>query len=220
MNKSTFDNRPMLLEQEGTVMRINFDVESVEQEFPSMDGGEPVAREVFLAHVVRVAIPLSAESVRSALMTAGFDDLKSEAVAREVMFVSGGSSNVELAKAMVIARIKAYDSSDAVNQFTYNGLSMWLNDAMRTKLSKRFDTDEQDGKDVTRVTYEGVSFDLPIATARVMLHQIESYATACFDKTNDHIAAVNALTTVEKVEAYDYTQGYPPKINFDTMSAD
>ena len=46
MKKSTFDGRPELLEQEGAVMRINFDVESVMEPIPSMDGGDQGEREV------------------------------------------------------------------------------------------------------------------------------------------------------------------------------
>ena len=68
MRKSTFDNRPELLEQEGAVMRINFDVESVMEPVPSMDGEQEGEREVFKAYVVRVPLPFSVESVMAALM--------------------------------------------------------------------------------------------------------------------------------------------------------
>ena len=75
-------------------------------------------------------------------------------------------------------------------------------------------TDEQDGKEETKVIYEGQAFDLPITSARAMLHQIESYARDCFDQTNEHIAAVNALDNIEDVLAYDFTEGYEPNPEF------
>lgn len=123
--------------------------------------------------------------------------------------VSLGTDALTLAKAAVIAEIEEYDKSESINQFTLNGLPMWLDDATRTKLSKRFDTDEEDGKTVTKLIYENKPYILPISAARGMLHQIESYATACFDKTNEHIATVGAKRSVDKVLEYDYTDGYP-----------
>jgi hypothetical protein len=50
-----------------------------------------------------------------------------------------------------------------------------------------------------------------------MLHQIESYARDCFDKTNEHKAAVMAKRSINTVRNYDYTVGYPEKLNFDQM---
>ena len=214
MKKSTFDNRPELLAQEGSQMRINFDVESVQETIPSMDGGEDVTREVFKANVVRVAIPFGVESVKAALIAHGFNEFKSEAVACEAVFVNGGSTDIDVAKQMMTARISEYDSSPAVNEFTLNGMSMWLDDATRTKLAKRFDTDEQDGLTETKLIYDGVSFDLPISMAKAMLHQIESYARDCFDKTNEHKAAVASKKKVDTVLSYDYTVGYPQKLEF------
>lgn len=125
--------------------------------------------------------------------------------------------DLDIAKQQKIREISQYDSSTAVNEFTFGGVAMWLDDATRTKLSKRFDTDEQDGKTDTKLIYDGVSYDLPIQQARSMLHQIESYARDCFDKTNEHKAAVMALGSIDAVQEYNYTVGYPTKLNFDTM---
>ena len=49
-----------------------------------------------------------------------------------------------------------------------------------------------------------------------LANAVENYAGACQNVTTAHRHAVEALTTVKKVEAYDYTTGYPQKINFDT----
>lgn len=214
MKKSEFDLLPDLLVQEGTQMRINFDVEQATDTVPSMDGGPATDRQVFKAWVVRVPMPLSADDIRKAVADLGLDALKAEVVATESMFVGGGSNDIGMARAFVTAKVMAYDSSPAVNEFTFSGVSMWLDDATRTKLLKRFETDEQDGLEETKLIYNGVSYDLPISAARAMLHQIESYARDCFDKTNEHVAAVAALGSVEDVLAYDYTQGYPEKLIF------
>jgi len=125
-----------------------------------------------------------------------------------------GTDALTLAKAAVTAEIVAYDQSNSVNEFTFNGVSMWLDDATRTKLAKRFDTDEKDGLTETKLIYGGIPYILPIENAKTMLHQIESYARNCFDKTNEHLATVNAMKKVDKVLAYDYTTGYDPKLSF------
>lgn len=118
------------------------------------------------------------------------------------------------AKAEKIAAIEEYDVSAAVNEFTLNGVAMWCDDAERTKLAKRFDTDEEDGFSITKLIYDNVAYVLPIAQARGMLHRLESYARDCFDKTNEHKLNVANLTTLEEIENYDYTKGYPGKLEF------
>lgn len=118
------------------------------------------------------------------------------------------------AKAEKIAAIEEYDVSSAVNEFTLNGVAMWRDDAERTKLAKRFDTDEEDGFSTTKLIYDNVAYVLPIAQARIMLHSLESYARDCFDKTNEHKFNVANLTILEEIENYDYTKGYPEKLFF------
>lgn len=222
IKKSQFDQRPSLVELEGAVIRINFDIEASSVPVNNMnadDEEEPQTREVFLAHVVRVNHPLSLESIKAAVMELGFDEYKAEAVAAEALLSLAQDGQhvgdpVALAKQLMIARINIYDNSEAVNQFTLSGTPMWLDDATRTKLAKRFDTDEKDEKTETKLIYNGVPFDLPIETAKGMLHQLESYARDCFDQTNAHIAAVSELDDVEDILAYDYTDGYPNNPEF------
>lgn len=214
MKKYEFDNEPQMLEQEGSMMRISFDVESQQKEFPSMSGDEPVVRTIYLAHVTRVPMPLNADTIASTLVADGFSQEKADVVATQTMFVAGGSSDLELAKAFVIAKITEYDCSTAVNEFSINGDPMWLPDAKRTQVSKRFNTDEGEGLTDTKIINEGKVYELPIATARQMMLQLEIYAKHCYDKTEEHKAAVNALKTVKAVCNYDYTAGYPPKLAF------
>lgn len=224
MRKSTFDYEPSLLEQEGSQMRINFDVERVTESYPAMDGEDSgtVERQVFKAYVVRVPMPLTADAVRQAVTAQGFDELKAEAVATEVMFVSGGSSDLDQAKAMVIARIALRDSSPAVNDFTIDGQHHWIPREMRDMFQNRLTQEARRGN-------ETVSLDLPdaaegavpltlnVGQAQQMLDVLNDYATDCYDRTQQHKRAVAALTTVDEALAYDYTTGYPEKISFDEM---
>lgn len=182
------------------------------------EGGE--SQTVYEYDTLNVAAEEPSEAAFAAAIAAsGYSQLEAEAIAASIIFAAVQKEQIsgdalEAAKAMVIARISAYDSSGAVNEFTLNGMSMWLDDATRTKLAKRFDTDEQDGLSETKLIYDGMAFDLPITTAKGMLHQIESYARDCFDKTNEHKAAVMAKRSVNTVLSYDYTTGYPQKLAF------
>jgi hypothetical protein len=81
-------------------------------------------------------------------------------------------------------------------------------------LKLRFDAEIAAGQTMTVLWNNGVSFELNIADAVQMLNAIELYASACYDNTQKHIAAVNALTTIEEIEAYDFTIGYPEKLRF------
>ena len=44
---------------------------------------------------------------------------------------------------------------------------------------------------------------------------LEVYAGDALNVTESHKAAVNALNSVEEVEAYDITDGYPEKLTFE-----
>jgi hypothetical protein len=47
-----------------------------------------------------------------------------------------------------------------------------------------------------------------------MLYALEVYASACYDNTQRHLAAVDSLSTIEEIQSYDYTTGYPDKLKF------
>jgi hypothetical protein len=57
-------------------------------------------------------------------------------------------------------------------------------------------------------------YELPLAMAFQMLYALEVYASACYDNTQRHLAAVNALQTIDELESYDYRAGYPEKLEF------
>ena len=47
-----------------------------------------------------------------------------------------------------------------------------------------------------------------------MIAAVENYAGQCLNVTEAHKAAVNALTDAEAVAEYNFTVGYPAKLNF------
>lgn len=110
--------------------------------------------------------------------------------------------------------IIGYDSSDEVNQFSINGISMWLDKATRAGLKLRFEAEMAMGKTETTLWFEDKQFPLPLSMAIQLLYAIEVYASACYDNTQRHLAEVEKLSTLEEVRKYDYKVGYPEKLNF------
>lgn len=114
----------------------------------------------------------------------------------------------------VTISILAYDSGNAVNEFTYKGVPMWLDKDTRSGLRNRFVSETAMGKTETSLWYGGMKFTLPIEIANQLLNRLENYASECYDNTQMHLANVSKLETIAEVEAYDYTTGYPSKLAF------
>lgn len=110
--------------------------------------------------------------------------------------------------------INRYDSSSNVNSFYMQGQQMWLDKATRAGLMLRFQAEQTMGRDFTSLWYGGKQYDISLAGAFQMLYALEVYASTCYDNTQRHLAAIQELQTVEEIERYDYTQGYPDKLEF------
>lgn len=121
---------------------------------------------------------------------------------------------LQRARQRKVREIERYDSSNEVNQFFVSEIPVWLDKATRAGLLLRFQAEKAQGLIFTALWYNGVQFPLSVDNAIAMLYAIELYASACYDNTQRHLAAVNALTTIEEIEAYDYKVGYPQQLNF------
>lgn len=131
---------------------------------------------------------------------------------------------LDAVRRMVLGEIAAYDESSAVNEFTLGDDEHWIPREMRDIYQDRLSQEVRRGHDT-------VSLDLPdsaagaapltlgLALAQQMLDALNDYATDSYDQTQAHKRAVAALTAVDEVLSYDYTTGYPSKINFDEMFA-
>ncbi|MGF0097337.1 DUF4376 domain-containing protein [Prevotella sp. SGI.027] len=128
------------------------------------------------------------------------------------VYVEDVEEELQRAKEVKIAEIAAYSDSEAVNSLTFNGIKTWLTPNVRANYLVSLDAAELlDETDITFVV-EGVQASLPIKQVRLLLAKIQRYADACYIVTEGHKRAVRALQTVEEVEAYDYTKGYPEKL--------
>lgn len=119
---------------------------------------------------------------------------------------------LERAKAAKVAEIVAYDLSSDVNSFALNAKSLWLDKAMRVGLVNSTTIQKEAGETETVLWFDGVSYTLPVDTTLKMLAALELYALECYNVTAKHKAEVARLATIEEVEAYDITAGYPAKL--------
>ena len=123
------------------------------------------------------------------------------------------------AKNEMIATIEEYDDSNSVNEFivTHDGQVVttdWFEPAKRANYKNSVESAELVGMQNVSFYVGDMPITLPTQDAKLMLAQIQLYADACYIVTRQHIAAVEALTTIAEVDAYDYQNGYPTKLSF------
>lgn len=121
---------------------------------------------------------------------------------------------LDFAKQTKINEINTYDKSLAVESFSINGMDVWLDKATRTGLMLRFNSELALNKENTILWYDDQSFTLPLNTAIQMLYALEVYASECYDNTHYHISNVKKMTSIDEINLYDYTTGYPDKLEF------
>lgn len=124
--------------------------------------------------------------------------------------------NIEDAKNEMIGKIEQYDQSSNVNGFTINNaIEAWFTPSERSNYKSSIDAAKLLGLDSLSFYVGDVMLDITPSIAEGLLAQIQLYADQCFIVTKQHKAAVEALQTIEEVDNYDYTAGYPDKMNFD-----
>jgi hypothetical protein len=127
---------------------------------------------------------------------------------------------IKRAKSRKVDEINEYDSSKEVNicyiKTSLDTIPYWANKTERSSLKSAIQDCIAMGRETYRLDLRevGVSVDINCEKLLSMLSALEVYAIDCYNKTTDHIYAVNNLTTVEEIEAYDYRVGYPEKLTF------
>lgn len=119
---------------------------------------------------------------------------------------------LENAIAAKIEEITKYDTSSAVNSFSFRANDMWLDKATRVGLMNSTTIQKEAGDTTTTLWFGNASFTLPVDDVIAMLSQLEIYALECYNVTAQHKVAVAALQSIEAVEAYDITADYPSKL--------
>lgn len=119
-----------------------------------------------------------------------------------------------------LEQLTRYDESDKVNDcvivYKANRLHFWANKVERDTLKGAV----QDFINLGRTEYRldlrelGVSLTVPCSMLLNMMSQLEVYAADCYNKTTDHQYAIKSLASIDEVQQYDFTTGYPEKLIF------
>ncbi len=115
-----------------------------------------------------------------------------------------------------VAEIKAYDNSEAVNSFSLNGMSAWINREDRIGTRRAIELDVANGLTESEIWLNGFKLVVNCQLALKLLDAVGHYAYQAYNVTQAHIFAVKQLTSVEEVEKYDHTANYPQKLNLKT----
>ena len=120
---------------------------------------------------------------------------------------------LESVKAKKIEEIDKYDVSSAVNGFYYQGSEYWLDKDTRVGLMNSTTILKEAGETSTSLWLGNLHIVLPVDDVIDKLSQLEVYALECYNVTAQHKVAVSGLQTIEEVQAYDVTSGYPTKLD-------
>ena len=112
--------------------------------------------------------------------------------------------------------IEAYDSSEAVNSFKLNGMSVWINREDRIGTRRAIELDVENGKTESEIWLNGFRLVVNCRLAMKLLDMVGHYAYDAYNVTQMHLHEVQQLESVKEVEKYDYKTGYPEKLDLKT----
>lgn len=123
---------------------------------------------------------------------------------------------IEEVRQSKLYEIDAYDTSEAVNSFILDGQTMWLDKATRVGLVNSLNCEKAVGRENTTLWLGTTPITLNVELALQLLAAVELYALECFGVTAKHKSNVEELATIEEINDYDFTTGYPEKLNLST----
>ena len=134
------------------------------------------------------------------------------------LWVNVEATNGDLLAAVKLGKlsdISAYDISAAVNGFLLNGKKVWLDKATRVGLMNSTTIAKAAGNKTTTLWLGEERLDVDCDKAIQLLSALEMYALECFNVTAAHKKAVQEMTTLDEVFAFDYKTGYPEMLKME-----
>lgn len=129
--------------------------------------------------------------------------------------VATANRKLARAKREVLKKIEDYDTSPAVNGFYLNGERVWLDFELRDRVYQGNERLQRIGRTDTTLWLGKQCYNLSIEQAQNIISHIEAYAKDCYNVTAAHKKAVSELTSIEEVEKYDITAGYPAQLKME-----
>ena len=121
---------------------------------------------------------------------------------------------IETVRMKKVALTREYDKSEAVNSFLINGERMWLDKVTRVGLVNSTQIAKAAGVETIVLWNGDKSYNIPCDTMLQMLSVLELYAMECYNVTAKHLANINSLDDLNKLWNYNYTKGYPKRLEF------
>lgn len=172
----------------------------------------------FRFHTITISRPRSADFTYADLLQVVYDHgVAGDMTSEEYLIIAEGmGESTPISAVLAVKRlfIEEYDTSPAVNSFTYQGQPMWIKLEERQKARISIDAHMTLGTPTISYFMDGVEFQFPTELFDMMMKQLEVYAQQCYAVTARHKIAVSGLDSVEAVLAYDHTQGYPAHLEF------
>jgi hypothetical protein len=126
---------------------------------------------------------------------------------------------LEVAISEKLKELTAFDTSEdgsGVNNFLVqmgdNKVPAWIDALTRASYLNLIESYKKIGRTIIELPLLGQMVKLPIDIAEDTLHGINAYGGDSAVVTAKHEVAIKALTTIEEVDAYDFTVGYPDKV--------
>lgn len=117
-----------------------------------------------------------------------------------------------------LLQLQNYDNSEAVNSFFVQNddksIRMWYNATERSNYKNSLDSASMLNIETVNVPVNGQLINISLQKARLFLAQIQVYADTCALVTLSHKNNISALNSIEEINQYDYTTGYPEKLTF------
>lgn len=115
-----------------------------------------------------------------------------------------------------IQQLIEYDNSDQVNIFIINDeIKAWLTVEERLNYKQSVEAAKLLNEKELDFLINDAPFTISITSAEYLLAQIQRYADKCFLVTAQHKKNINNLSTIEQINEYDYTTGYPEILKFE-----
>ena len=168
-------------------------------------------------NIYRVMVRESQQDGMLTVATAKYDHEPTEDEIMADYNASVGAVNrmaLQQAQRQKIMEITAYNTSDNVDAFLLNGEKHWLTRDERAMAKLSTEARQRLGHYTTEQCLGGKFYTIPCDTLLTMLARLEDYALLCFNHAIRQQAEVNALTSLEEVENYDVTKGYPAMLTF------
>ena len=121
---------------------------------------------------------------------------------------------IETVRMKKVVLTREYDKSEAVNSFLINGERMWLDKVTRVGLVNSTQIAKAAGVETIVLWNGDKSYNIPCDTMLQMLSVLELYAMECYNVTAKHLANINSLDDLNKLWNYNYTKGYPKRLEF------